>query len=201
MIRAPKNSSTNDINNGFTIIEVMIVLAIASLLMVVVLIAIPQLQRNQRNEARKNIAGRIVAEINAYAANNGGNIPLAEPKTGSPTNNPRQFGWPGIDIGFMPRYLGCSSSTLECEIDIIDPTSGFPVGSGADGMTRSVRFGGADNIEPSTTPGHLMYRVGTKCDGETAIASTGAGFSGLQNDFSFMIRLEGGAIYCLDNTN
>ena len=44
---------------GFTIIEVMIVLAIAGLIIAVVLVAVPQLQRNQRNNARKSILSRI----------------------------------------------------------------------------------------------------------------------------------------------
>ena len=40
-------------NQGFTIIEVMIVLAIAGLIMLIVFLAVPALQRNQRNTARK----------------------------------------------------------------------------------------------------------------------------------------------------
>ncbi len=87
---------------GFTIIEVMIVLAIAGLIMVVVLIAVPQLQRNQRNSARQAIVARMSTEINNYAGNNNGNIPASatnitdlqtryfngverrDPRTGSP---------------------------------------------------------------------------------------------------------------------
>jgi prepilin-type N-terminal cleavage/methylation domain-containing protein len=38
--------------DGFTIIEVMIVLAIAGLIMLVVFLAVPSLQRNSRNEPR-----------------------------------------------------------------------------------------------------------------------------------------------------
>lgn len=45
--------------DGFTIIEVMIVLAVAGLIMAIVLVAIPQLQRSQRNTSRKDTLGRI----------------------------------------------------------------------------------------------------------------------------------------------
>ncbi len=62
---------------GFTIIEVMIVLAIAGLIMLIVLIAIPQLQRNQRNSARRDIVGRVKTEIDTYAGNNNGKIPTS----------------------------------------------------------------------------------------------------------------------------
>jgi prepilin-type N-terminal cleavage/methylation domain-containing protein len=41
-------------NEGFTIIEVMIVLAIAGLIMLVVFLAVPALQRNSRNTQRNN---------------------------------------------------------------------------------------------------------------------------------------------------
>lgn len=60
---------------GFTIIEVMIVLAIGALILVVVLIAIPQLQANQRNSARQNVISRVMTELSAYAGNNNGEYP------------------------------------------------------------------------------------------------------------------------------
>ena len=53
---------------GFTIIEVLIVLAIAGLILLIVFLAIPALQRNSRNTQRKNDSagvsqiGRIQAE-------------------------------------------------------------------------------------------------------------------------------------------
>lgn len=68
----------NTKEKGFTIIEVMIVLAIAALILVVVLVAIPQLQRNQRNQARQSMTARIVTEINNYAGNNNGNYPTLD---------------------------------------------------------------------------------------------------------------------------
>jgi prepilin-type N-terminal cleavage/methylation domain-containing protein len=68
--------------SGFTIIEVMIVLAIAGLIMVIVFIAVPQLQRNQRDNARQNIANRVKAEIETYAGNNQGLYPFKNSCTG-----------------------------------------------------------------------------------------------------------------------
>lgn len=62
--------------SGFTIIEVIIVLAIAGLIMVIVFIAVPQLQRNQRDNARQNVANRVNAEMETYAGNNQGQYPF-----------------------------------------------------------------------------------------------------------------------------
>lgn len=54
---------------GFTIIEVLIVLAIAGLIMLIVFLAVPALQRNSRNNARNNDASRIASAITECLAN------------------------------------------------------------------------------------------------------------------------------------
>lgn len=61
---------------GFTIIEVMIVLAIAGLIMVVVLIAVPQLQRSQRDSTRQTVVNRLSTELGTYSSNNNGKYPF-----------------------------------------------------------------------------------------------------------------------------
>jgi len=64
-------------NEGFTIIEIMIVLAIAALILLIVFLAVPALQRSQRNTSRKDDAGRIASAINDYVSNNNGALPGA----------------------------------------------------------------------------------------------------------------------------
>lgn len=59
---------------GFTIIEVMIVLAIAGLIMLVVFLAVPALQRNSRNTGRKNDVGRIANAVSEWQSNNNGRV-------------------------------------------------------------------------------------------------------------------------------
>jgi len=60
---------------GFTIIEVMIVLAIAGLIMLIVFLAVPSLQRSARNTQRKNDAAAIASAVANYLDNNGGTEP------------------------------------------------------------------------------------------------------------------------------
>src|SRR5581483_11604752 len=55
---------------GFTIIEVMIVLAIAAVIMLIVFLAVPSLQRNNRNTQYKSEAGRILAAANEFVTSN-----------------------------------------------------------------------------------------------------------------------------------
>lgn len=62
-------------NKGFTIIEVVLVLAIAGLIFLMVFIALPALQRGQRDNQRRNDVARFRTQINSYATNNRGAIP------------------------------------------------------------------------------------------------------------------------------
>ena len=66
---------------GFTIIEVLIVLAIAGLIMLVVFLAVPALQRNQRNTARKNDVGRLGGAAAEFVSNNNGTLPAVSTAT------------------------------------------------------------------------------------------------------------------------
>ncbi len=61
--------------SGFTIIEVMIVLAVAGLIMAIVFLAIPALQRSNRNTQRKNDATRLAGLVAEYNSNNNGALP------------------------------------------------------------------------------------------------------------------------------
>jgi len=57
---------------GFTIVEVMIVLAIAGLIILVVFLAVPALQRNSRNTQRNNDASLIGSAVNECLNNRNG---------------------------------------------------------------------------------------------------------------------------------
>ena len=60
---------------GFTLIEVVLVLAIAGLIFLIVFLALPALQRTQRDTARKNDTSRFVSQLSNYQSNNQGAIP------------------------------------------------------------------------------------------------------------------------------
>ena len=60
---------------GFTIIEVVLVLAIAGLIFLMVFIALPALQRSQRDTARKSDVGVVSSGVASYTGNNRGTFP------------------------------------------------------------------------------------------------------------------------------
>lgn len=64
-------------SDGFTIIEVLIVLAIAGLILLIVFLAVPALERNARNTERKNDVSSILSAISEYESNNDGQLPAA----------------------------------------------------------------------------------------------------------------------------
>lgn len=57
---------------GFTIIEVLIVLAVAGLIMLIVFMAVPALQRNSRNTQRNSDASLVGAGVNECLNNRNG---------------------------------------------------------------------------------------------------------------------------------
>lgn len=63
---------------GFTIIEVVLVLAIAGLIFLMVFIALPAMQRGQRDTQRRDDMARFMSQLSQYQANNNGKIPTTQ---------------------------------------------------------------------------------------------------------------------------
>lgn len=68
---------------GFTIIEVMIVLVIAAVILLIVFLAVPALQRNSRNTQKKNVASNVLAASGEFSNNNNGSVPAPSVSTTS----------------------------------------------------------------------------------------------------------------------
>lgn len=68
-------NKTKKLQKGFTIIEVLIVLAIAGLILLIVFLAVPALQRNSRNTQRKNEVAGLLGGVNEWTNNNNGVLP------------------------------------------------------------------------------------------------------------------------------
>lgn len=69
------NVHINNKEKGFTIIEVVLVLAIAGLIFLMVFIALPALQRSQRDQARKQDVTNVSAAVTSFTSNNRGKFP------------------------------------------------------------------------------------------------------------------------------
>jgi prepilin-type N-terminal cleavage/methylation domain-containing protein len=135
---------------GFTIIEVMIVLAIAGLIMVIVFIAVPQLQRSERNTSRKSVISRIKTEVDNYSSNNAGAVPTAD------ANVSTGFLSGG---GFYTRYIQQNASNFN------DPQTG-----------AVMTFSKWTSDAAVTGAGTIWYITGRKCNGEASQAGSGRNY-------------------------
>ncbi len=75
MLKQLKKMREASDQKGFTIIEVLIVLAIAGLIMVVVFLAVPALQRSGRNNAINSDANAVLTAVGNYTSDNSGALP------------------------------------------------------------------------------------------------------------------------------
>ena len=87
------------LSSGFTIIEVALVLAIAGLIFLVVFLALPALQKSQKDMAARQDIGRIVSALQIYKTDNNGALPPSESYS------------PSASIGFS-RYFGGKLSQI-----------------------------------------------------------------------------------------
>lgn len=88
---------------GFTLIEVVIVLAIGALIILIVLQAVQSAQRANRDAARKTEAGRMVSLLTQYSSNNNGLYPSTAAIFGTAMST--------YDTNLHAKYQGAAATT------------------------------------------------------------------------------------------
>lgn len=125
MIRAPqKIKDLRKNQSGFTIIEVMIVLAVAATIMLIVFLAIPALQRSSRNTQRTADATKISGAVNECLSNRNDTV--------TSCNTTAAISGVTLDTGTLQRL-----STVAVGANANGGTVAFP----ADNSTAWVFFG------------------------------------------------------------
>jgi len=134
-------------NKGFTIIEVLIVLAIAGLIMLVVFLAVPALQRSSRNTQREADATKVSAAMAACMANRNGTVTSYDSSAELVSNG-------GLDL------------TKLQQLTTVNYLTGGVIG--APGDTKTITFGFGSQCKPegdtaisstSTRQGAMVYRI------------------------------------------
>lgn len=69
------STARNSSSAGFTIVETLIVLAIGGMILLIVFLAIPALQRSSRNDERRQDVQTVLQGVSHYELNNAGTIP------------------------------------------------------------------------------------------------------------------------------
>ncbi len=75
MLKESKGKVSSKIQQGFTIIEVIIVLVIAAIIMLAVFLVVPQLNRSQRNSRNQDNARRALTAATQFSASSNGAAP------------------------------------------------------------------------------------------------------------------------------
>ncbi len=160
---------------GFTIIEVVLVLAIAGLIFLMVFIALPALQRSQRDTQRRDDMARFSSQLSSYQANNSGKVPDAT-KTSYET--------------FIKSYLTVGDDSFA------DPSTGTPyaIGTTVTKCTSSAcaQKSGTDE-DTKLGLGTIWVYTNATCDGENPKYVQG------DRKIAFTLKLEGAGIYCGHN--
>lgn len=154
------NSQTKS-KSGFTIIEVVLVLAIAGLIFLIVFLAVPALQRSQRDTQRKSDIGRFMAQINSYQSNNKGLVPAATAA--------------GVSA-FQTAYLNAAGDTFA------DPDGGtytYVYGTGAAPSAGQIRY--ATSARCDTTNGGAIVGGGSARQVAASMGLEGGGAFCQQN--------------------
>jgi prepilin-type N-terminal cleavage/methylation domain-containing protein len=135
--KAPMNVSQKQNQKGFTIIEVVLVLAIAGLIFLMVFIALPALQRSQRDSQRKNDISRIKTAVTSYQSSNRGSVPKDATTVAGFQTTYLQPGTEYVDPRGTPYTLAykADADSTPPELGVINYGSG--VSCGTDGAFAS----------------------------------------------------------------
>lgn len=174
---------TTQNKKGFTIIEVVLVLAIGGLIFLMVFIALPALQRSQRNTQREDDMARILTAVQDYQTNNSGKTPFEEGTT--------------VNSNFIKRYIDdtvvvdASGKVTSCGDQFKDP----------DGECYQIENKGAVTADGNaaglpTDLNHTFYAfTNAGCGDLEGTVKKGTG----KRQIAIFFVNEGGAISCNDN--
>lgn len=187
---------------GFTIIEVVLVLAIAGLIFLMVFIAFPVLSRTQRDTQRRQNMSELASRVLAYQENNSGRLPAdgsvdsyEEGSTGAQLANWCSSGAAASGINspagcFVKRYLNA--------VDAKENKFTDPQGSTYALTIMTLASGGSKVVTETDYAEHRAYIVKhAQCNegGEDAT------YSSNPRDYAVMLKLEGAGSYCQDNNS
>lgn len=183
---------------GFTIIEVVLVLAIAGLIFLMVFIALPAMQRSQRDTQRRDSLSMMMTQITQYQANNRNKLPNDKAETVTVGNDSKAVettdsGW----AKFYNAYLLAQNDTFEDpngnSYTIKAASCGTTTTNGdcIDAVQRQKTLFTGNEGEAQNYQISIVYNA--TCDGEKAVYNSGS------RKIAILYKLEGGGTYCSNN--
>ena len=211
----------DNINNkqGFTIIEVVLVLAIAGLIFLMVFVALPALQRSQRDTQRRNDMSRVDTSLTQYQTNHSNqtnNLPSSGKWDASTSENNFPSNCSNDSAcSFVRDYMNTGSSENDGKANNFQDPDGVPYSLlitcnwGSSSCTPGGNVGSskldARNAQDGTAgytivnnggqafDAHAVYIIpGGRCIGDVVAKSS-------TRHFAILYRLEGAGTYCIDD--
>lgn len=193
-----------EIKNGFTIIEVVLVLAVAGLIFVMVFVALPALQRAQRDNSRRDDMMNFISKVKRYQTSNRGALPGSSDSLNSTASvvNVTQTDANGNAgktatkwAGFYHDYLGSSFidpdgepyklSVMLCNNSVMENTPCTGYNTWLTDLQKTA-FGTSPNNY------RIMVVLQAKCSGTEAVGSSNP------RNLAVVYRLEGSGAYCFN---
>lgn len=174
---------------GFTIIEVVLVLAIAGLIFLMVFIALPALQRSQRDTQRRNDISMLLSKIIDFQTNNRGALPSTPSGYTNVTWNAGSDATANTWQGFYNGYLSESFQDPRGEnyiLMVANCTGASTVGGACSGELSNENEASLKQVYRNK----IRVFVQASCDGEKAVLSNNPRKVAAQYD------MEGSGIYC-----
>lgn len=178
--------------NGFTLIEVSLVIAVAGLIFLMVFTALPQLQRQRRDADRREDLLTLIKEIKSYQENNRGSLPTWDGISSALVINgssPGSSSWGK----FYSNYLGSTfTDPLGKSYNLIvmqcDRESSINAG---ENCTNYPSYPVSSLASQSFPNNYNIYVIlQSSCSGETPIKTSNP------RSVSALYRLEGAGVYC-----
>lgn len=129
---------------AFTIVEVVLVLAIAGVIMAVVFLAVPALQAGQRDQGRKTDANNVLLAMTNYQGNNAGQNPTKDSSGATITASLATYKVPNVKLSSGAANTGTDNN----EVKIAK-------------VTANNTFWG--NYTSSNVPGQVFVFIGAMC--------------------------------------
>ncbi len=165
----------SDKQNGFTIIEVSLVLAVGGLIFLMVFVALPSMQRLARDSQRKEDVTQLMNSIKKFMTNNRQGLPTGSGTVEYTNGNVTSGTW----RGFYKTYLGENFN---------DP-SGTRYKLNVETLTESKK----QYTYTSTAMDYTMHiEISARCDGEHAVKTENP------RKIAIVYRLEGSGVFCDD---
>lgn len=208
---------TSKSKEGFTIIEVVLVLAIAGLIFLMVFVALPALQRSQRDTQRRNDMSRVDTSLTQYQTNHS-NQSNNLPKEGKyDFSNESADGFPAdctnnSACAFIRDYMNTGSAENDGKANNFQDPDGilyslvitdnwsqvkpdskvYSLGKSKLAKNNDGNWTIQDN-DGNAFDARVIYIIpGGRCAGDAATTSS-------QRHFAILYRLEGAGTYCIDD--